>query len=58
MELQKLMDELTSEDMKKAMERMQNLLKDMNRNMTQEEMQNLKFDEERLRKALKDLLTC
>jgi len=52
MELQKLMDELTSEDMKKAMERMQNLLKDMNRNMTQEEMQNLKFDEERFKKSI------
>ena len=56
MELQKLMDELTSEDMKKAMERMQNLLKDMNRNMTQQEMQNLKFDEERFKKSIERTL--
>ena len=56
MELQKLMDELTSEDMKKAMERMQNLLKDMNRQMTQDELQNLKFDEERFKKSIERTL--
>lgn len=56
MELQKLMDELTSEDMKKAMERLQNLLKDMNRNMTQQELQNLKFDEERFKKSIERTL--
>jgi len=56
MELQKLMDEMTSEEMKKAMERLQNVLKDMNRNMTQQEMQNLKFDEERFKKSIERTL--
>lgn len=56
MELQKLMDELTSEDMKKAMEKLQNLLKDMNRQMTQDELQNLKFDEERFKKSIERTL--
>lgn len=52
MELQKLMDEMTSEEMKKAMERLQNVLKDMNRNMTQEQLQNMKMDEERFKKSI------
>jgi hypothetical protein len=56
MELQKLMDEITSEEMKKAMERLQNLLRDMNRKMTREELQNFKFDEERLRKSIERTL--
>jgi len=57
MELQKLMDEMTSDEMKKAMERLQNVLKDMNRNMTQEQLQNLKMDEERFKKSIERTLS-
>ncbi len=56
MELQKLMDEMTSEEMKKAMENLQNVLKDMNRNMTQEQLQNMKMDEERFKKSIERTL--
>jgi myosin heavy subunit len=56
MELQKLMDEMTSDEMKKAMEKLQNVLKDMNRNMTQEQLQNLKMDEERFKKSIERTL--
>jgi hypothetical protein len=56
MELQKLMDEMTSEEMKKAMERLQNVLKDMNRDMTQEQLQNMKMDEERFKKSIERTL--
>jgi hypothetical protein len=56
MELQKLMDEMTSDEMKKAMERLQNVLKDMNRNMTQEQMQNMKMDEEHFKKSIERTL--
>jgi hypothetical protein len=56
LELQKLMDEMTSDEMKKVMERMQNLLKDMNRQMTQEQLQNMKMDEERFKKSIERTL--
>jgi hypothetical protein len=52
MELQKLMDEMTSDDMKKAMQQMQDVLQKMNRNMTQDSMNNLKMDEERFKKSI------
>jgi len=56
LELQQLMDELTSEEMKQAMERLQNLMKEMNRNMTQDALQNLKLDEERFKKSIERTL--
>lgn len=56
LELQKLMDEMTSDEMKKAMERLQNMLKDMNRNMTQEQLQNMKLDEEKFKKSIERTL--
>jgi len=56
MELQKLMDEMTSDEMKKAMEKLQNLLKDMNREMTQDQLQNMKLDEERFKKSIERTL--
>jgi hypothetical protein len=56
MELQELMDELTSEEMKRAMEQLQNLLKDMNRNMTQDALENFKIDEERFQKSIERTL--
>ena len=56
MELQKLMDEMTSDEMKKALEKLQNLLKDMNRQMTQDQLQNMKFDEEQFKKSVERTL--
>jgi len=52
MELQKLMDEMTSDEMKKAMQQMQDMLQKMNRNQTQDAMNNLKMDEERFKKSI------
>jgi Domain of unknown function (DUF4175) len=52
MELQKLMDEMTSPELKKLMERMQDVLKNMNRQMTQDQMQNMKIDEEQFKKSI------
>ena len=56
MELQKLMDEMTSDEMKKAMEKLQNLLKDMNRQMTQDQLENMKLDEEKFKKSIERTL--
>jgi len=52
MELQKLMEQLTSDEMKKAMEKLQNVLKNMNRQETQEAMKNFKIDEEQFQKSI------
>ncbi len=51
-ELQKLFDELTSEEMKKAMERMQNMLSQMNRNQIQQSLEDMKFNEEMLKNSM------
>jgi hypothetical protein len=56
LELQKLMDELTSEEMKQAMERLQKMMQDMNRNMTQDALRNFKLDEERFKKSIERTL--
>lgn len=55
-ELQQLMDELTSEEMKKAMEQLQNMLQQMNRDMTQDALENFKLDEERFKKSIERTL--
>ncbi len=52
MELQKMMDEMTSPELKKLMEKMQDVLKKMNRQMTQDQMQNMKIDEEQFQKSI------
>jgi hypothetical protein len=52
MELQKLMDEMTSDDMKKAMQKMQDALEKMNRNQTQDAMNQMKMDEEKFKKSI------
>jgi len=52
MELQKLMEEMTSDEMKKAMERLQDVLKNMDRKQTQEAMKNVKIDEEQFQKSI------
>lgn len=51
-ELQKLFKEMSSEEMKKAMEQMQNMLQKMDRQMTTESMQNMKLNEEQFQKSL------
>ncbi|NNJ53398.1 MAG: hypothetical protein HKP17_09520 [Ignavibacteriaceae bacterium] len=56
MELQELMDELTSEEMKRAMEQLQNMLKDMNRNLTQNALEDFKIDEEKFQKSIERTL--
>ena len=52
MQLQKMMDEMTSPELKKLMEQMQDVLKNMNRQMTQDQMQNMKIDEEAFQKSI------
>ncbi len=52
MELQKLMDEMTSPELKKLIEKMQDVLKSMDRQMTQNQMQNMKVDEEQFKKSI------
>lgn len=52
MDLQKLMDEMTSDEFKKAMQQMQEMLQKMNRNQTQDALSNLKMDEERFKKSI------
>ncbi len=52
MELQELFQELTSDEMKKAMEKLQNRLNEFNRAQTQQDMQNLKINEEMFQKSI------
>ncbi|MGE5806019.1 MAG: DUF4175 family protein [Ignavibacteria bacterium] len=52
MELQELMEQLTGEEMKKAMEQMQRTLQSMNRQQAQDQLQNFKMDEERFQKSI------
>jgi Domain of unknown function (DUF4175) len=52
MELQKLMDEFSSDEMKKAMERMQNMLQSLDRKQVQEAMKNLEFNEDVFKKSI------
>ncbi|MBA4251573.1 MAG: hypothetical protein C0425_07815 [Chlorobiaceae bacterium] len=51
-ELQKLFSEMSNDEMKKAMEQMQNLLKNMDRKQIQQSLENMKLDEEAFRKSL------
>jgi hypothetical protein len=52
MELQELFKELTSDEMKKAMEQLRNRLNELNRAQAQQDMQNLKIDEEMFQKSI------
>ncbi|UCH66557.1 MAG: hypothetical protein JSW63_05375 [Ignavibacterium sp.] len=56
MELQELMDEMTSEELKKALEELRNTLQQLNRRMTQDQLQNMKLDEERFKKSIERTL--
>lgn len=52
MEMQKLLDELSSEEMKRAMEKLQNTLQNLDRKQIQQALENMKFDEEAFKKSL------
>ncbi len=52
MELQELMDQLSSEEMKKAMEELQNKLQQMMRQQVQESFEDMQLDEENFKKSL------
>ncbi len=52
MELQELFKELTSDEMKKAMEQLRNRLNELNRQQAQQDMQNMKIDEEIFQKSI------
>ena len=51
-ELQKLMDEMNSEDMKNAMEQLQKQMQNMNRDKAQQSLEDMKFDEEMFKKSI------
>ncbi len=51
-ELQKLMDEMNSEDMKNAMEQLQKQMENMNRDKAQQSLEDMKFDEEMFKKSI------
>lgn len=56
MELQELFKEMTSDEMKKAMEQLRNKLNEMNRQQAQQDMQNMKIDEEMFQKSIERTL--
>lgn len=56
MELQELFEQMTSEEMKKAIEQLRNRLNEFNRSQTQQDLQNLKLDEEMFRKSIERTL--
>lgn len=51
-ELQKLMDEISGDDLKEAFEKMQNMLDEMNRDQAQNEFDNLKQNETAFQKSI------
>jgi len=56
LELQKLMQELSSEEMQKAMEQMQNLLNKMDRQQIQQAMEKMQINEEMFQKSIERTL--
>ncbi len=52
MELQKLMDELSSPEFKDAMEKLQKTLQNMNRKQAQADLEQMQFDEDAFKKSL------
>ncbi|MFH0736397.1 MAG: DUF4175 family protein [bacterium] len=56
MELQKLMNELSSEEMKKAFEKMQQMTKNMNREQVQNSFEDFKKNEEMFQKSIERTL--
>ncbi len=51
-ELQKLMDEMNSEEMKNAMEQLQKQMESMDRDKTQQSLDDMKFNEEMFKKSI------
>lgn len=51
-ELQKLMDEMNSDEMKKALEQMQKQMEMMNRDKAQQSMEDMQFNEEMFKKSI------
>ncbi len=56
MELQKLFNELSTDEMKKAMEQLQNALQNLSRQMTQEAMEKMTFNEEQFKQTIERTL--
>ena len=56
MELQKLFNEISTDEMKKAMEQLQNALQNMNRQMTQDAMEKMTFNEEQFKQTIERTL--
>ena len=52
MDLQKLFDEMNNDEMKKAMEQLQNVLQNMDRKMTQQSMENMQVNEEQIKQTI------
>ncbi|HUX94064.1 MAG TPA: DUF4175 family protein [Ignavibacteriaceae bacterium] len=52
MELQKLFDQIANDDLKKAMEKLQDILQNMNRKQTQDAMENMKFNEDQFKNSI------
>lgn len=52
MQLQELISEMTNDEMKKALEKLRQNLEQMNRSLTQQQLQEFQIDEERLRKSI------
>ena len=56
MELQKMLDEFSSDEMKKAMEKLQQKLQSLDRKQIQEALDDMQFDEESFRKGIERTL--
>lgn len=56
MELQKMFDEFSSDEMKKAMEKLQQKLQSLDRKQIQQALDNMQFDEESFRKGIERTL--
>lgn len=56
MELQKLMNEMNSEEMQKAMEKMQQMMKNMNRDQVQNSFEDFKKNEDMFKKSIERTL--
>ncbi|MFA4924840.1 MAG: DUF4175 family protein, partial [Ignavibacteriaceae bacterium] len=56
MELQKMFDEFSSDEMKKAMDKLQQKLQSLDRKQIQEALENMQFDEESFRKGIERTL--
>ncbi|MHB1688543.1 MAG: DUF4175 family protein [Ignavibacteriaceae bacterium] len=52
MELQKLFDQMANDELKKAMEKLQDILQNQNRKQTQDAMENMKFNEDQFKNSI------